>query len=103
MVGVDLVYIPEFKKQLDVAGDKLISRAFNPSELKSMKIEHLAGIWAAKEAVIKAADVVPSKMTEILISYDKNGKPSAKLEKVSFAISIAHHGDYAVAVALRTK
>ena len=101
MVGIDLVHIPEFQQQLKTAGKKMVDLTFNPSELTSMKIEHLAGVWAAKEAVIKASDRVPKKLTDILISYDQAGKPSAKVDGISYAVSISHHGDYAVAVAVR--
>jgi phosphopantetheine--protein transferase-like protein len=101
MIGIDLVYIPEFKQQLEIGGNLLINKAFDQSEIKNQTIEHLAGIWAAKEAVIKASEVAPKKMADILISYDTLNKPYAKLGSHKYAISISHHGDYAIAVVYR--
>jgi len=102
MIGVDLVFLPEFQKQLEIGGDAFIKRTFRLSEIKDHKTEHLAGLWAAKEAVIKAAEVAPKAYTDIVITHDESGKPYAHIGSQAFAISIAHHGDYAIAVAYRT-
>ena len=99
MIGIDLVYIPEFQRQLDIGGIGFIRKTFHASEMKSDHTEHLAGLWAAKEAVAKAAASMPQKWTEITITHDISGKPSARFGSQKFAISIAHHGEYAVAVA----
>jgi phosphopantetheine--protein transferase-like protein len=102
MIGVDLVFIPEFQKQLNIGGQTFLQRAFSASELGNQKTEHLAGLWAAKEAVIKAADSAPGKMSDIVISHNASQKPFAKIGSQKFALSISHHGEYAVAVAYRT-
>lgn len=99
MIGIDLVNIPEFEKQIELGGEKLLRRAFNSKELESKDLAHLAGVWAAKESVIKAANIEISKLTDIKITYDANSKPCATVKRLRFEISIAHHGDYAVAVA----
>jgi phosphopantetheine--protein transferase-like protein len=101
MIGIDLVYIPEFKAQIEIGGKSFLYKAFSTSELKNKKPEHLAGLWAVKEAVIKASNVAPDKYTDIVISYDISGKPRAHIGETEFTVSIAHHGDYAVAVAHR--
>jgi phosphopantetheine--protein transferase-like protein len=101
MLGIDLVFIPEFRERVAVSGGKILELAFDSSEIRSPQLEHLAGLWAAKEAVIKAASTPPSKWTDIVITHDGSGKPQATLGGQEFAISIAHHGDYAVAVAYR--
>ncbi|MEI6237188.1 MAG: 4'-phosphopantetheinyl transferase superfamily protein [Candidatus Saccharibacteria bacterium] len=99
MIGVDLVYIPEFANQKKLGGDKLLTRAFDDSEL-SGSLEHSAGIWAAKEAVIKAMGNPKTEPKEVKLKYSKNGQPSAMCHKKSFDVSISHHGDYAIAVAI---
>lgn len=101
MLGIDLVYIPEFQKQLASGGPAFLDRTFRISEMKNRHPEHLAGLWAAKEAVVKAADRAPDQWTDIVISHDRSGKPQARVGGQIFEISIAHHGDYAVAVAYR--
>lgn len=102
-VGVDLVYLPEFKKQLALGGDKLILRTYNQEELADQSLSHLAGIWAAKEAVIKAAGFKIVSLRDIMITYNKSGRPSAEVSGRRFSISIAHQGQYAVSVAVRSQ
>lgn len=99
MIGIDLVYIPEFRKQLKLGGTTFLSKSFSVLELDNLDVQHLSGIWAAKEAVAKALPTMPKKWTDIVISYDSNGKPMAQVKGQKFEVSISHHGDYAVAVA----
>jgi NAD(P)H-hydrate epimerase len=99
MVGIDLVYLPEFQKQLKLGGQTFLSKTFNDNELKNDTLEHLAGVWAAKEAVLKAIGKNKMKMADITIDY-KDSQPQATYRGKKFDISITHHGDYAVAVAV---
>ena len=100
MVGIDLVHIPEFDRQVSLGGEALLERAFHPSERGRTEIEHLAGLWAAKEAVMKALGMKPGAWLDIVISYSENGRPLATVNGRSIDISIAHHDEYAVAVAV---
>ena len=99
MVGVDLVNIPDFAKNLDQAGEWLLERTFLASELGNRKIEHLAGIFAAKEAVIKALSMKAGSWLEIEITHSPVGQPCAKVGQKNINVSISHAGDYATAVA----
>ena len=101
MVGIDLVFIPEFRERLATSGGAIVQRAFRASETTDQRPEHLAGLWAAKEAVSKAAIEAPKNWTDIVITLDASGKPHAHIGAQEFAISISHHGDYAIAVAYR--
>ncbi len=101
MVGIDLVFIPEFRNRLEMSAGALVQSAFRSSEIAGQQPEHLAGLWAAKEAVAKAAVEPPKKWTDIVITHDASGKPHAHIGAQGFAISISHHGDYAIAVAYR--
>ncbi len=101
MIGIDLVFIPEFRKRLEVGTETMRERAFRASETNGRSIEHLAGLWAAKEAVMKAASTAPERWTDIVITHDASGRPHAQIGNQEFAISISHHGDYAVAAAYR--
>ena len=76
-----------------------MQRAFGESEVTNNALDHLAGLWAAKEAVMKAASPQPKTWRDIIISYDTEDRPWAHVGSQSFEISIAHHGEYAVAVA----
>jgi phosphopantetheine--protein transferase-like protein len=100
MIGIDLVFIPEFRRQMEAGGAHFLERAFNPSELENQNVQHLAGLWAAKEAVIKAAGEPAGRPIDVAVSYDASGRPYGATESRSFELSISHHGEYVVAVAL---
>ena len=101
MIGIDLVFVPEFQRQVDHGGEALLRRAFSESELVDRSVTHLAGLWAAKEAVVKAALVPPRRLSEVTITHDASGRPHANVHDQRFEVSISHHGDYVTAVALR--
>ena len=55
MLGIDIVYLPEFEKKLK---NFSLEKVFLPHELSQNKSqENLAGIFAAKEAFFKAIGV----------------------------------------------
>ena len=99
MIGVDLVYLPEFQARLESGGNMLLEKMFTLDEIKDRRTEHLAGIWAAKEAVRKTMSAAPEAWTDIYLMYEPSGKPSAMCGNVRYDISISHQGDYAVAIA----
>jgi phosphopantetheine--protein transferase-like protein len=100
VIGIDLVFIPEFERQRELGGESFLRRVFTSAELRNLESVHLAGLWAVKEAVIKACPEVRESLTEIVVRHDETGRPSATCGTRVFEVSIAHHGDYAVAIAL---
>lgn len=115
-VGSDLVYVPRFRNVLKGISDKI----FSPHELRNSGAGHkscsgktvqsayadlhLAGVFAAKEAVIKALGLKPGCWLGIEIVNEKSGKPVVKLAEnlgkgkiASCDLSISHDGKYAVA------
>lgn len=102
MIGIDLVYIPEFQARLDAGGTALLEKMFTIEELQNRHVEHLAGIWAAKESVRKTLTKAPTSWTDIFLTYNEQGKPTAHYGKVAYDVSISHQQDYAVAVATPT-
>lgn len=99
MIGIDLVHIPEFMQQVINGGDTFIRSAFSAIELQQDDPAHLAGLWAAKEAVTKAAGIGAGRWLDITITLLESGGMIASVDDRQFEISISHHGDYAVAVA----
>ncbi len=102
--GVDLVYLPRFKKALQNGGENFRQRVFNEQELTQGKtsIQHLAGIFSAKEAVIKALSLPVDSWHDIHIRNDHDGAPTAeivncKLKIVNCSLSISHDGNYVIA------
>lgn len=102
--GIDLVYIPEFESSLRSGGENFTKKVFNSSELRNGSTQHLAGVFAAKEAIIKALSLPAGSWLKIYINNDEDGRPQVKLPKFfkgkinSYDLSISHSGDYAVAV-----
>jgi holo-[acyl-carrier protein] synthase len=93
-IGVDLVDIPRFERQL-ARTPRLLERLFAPAE-RPLAPRSLAARYAAKEALIKAlggSDGV--HWTEIEIVSDAAGKPSFSLTG-STATVIADRGIAAV-------
>src|SRR5258708_3386251 len=100
MLGIDIVYLPEFKKKIK----KTLGKVFLPIELSQNKTpESLAGIFGAKEAFFKAIGKKENWL-EVWIEKDPSGKPVLYSHLVSSAVekevSISHAGDYAIAVVM---
>ena len=109
MTGIDIVYIPRMAKA--VQSDRFIGEVFTAAERayaeqKADAVQTYAGIFAAKEAVIKTfrQSRKDYKLTDVEILHD-NGIPYAVLHgKLSSgyqisSLSITHDGDYAAALA----
>lgn len=106
MLGIDLVYLPEFEKKLK---DLDLGKVFLSHELSQNKTkESLAGIFAVKEAFFKA---IGRKEDWLSVWIEKDptagsgqGKPqlySTLIKNNQKAeVSISHAGDYAIAVVI---
>ena len=104
-IGCDLVHIGRFKESIERGGKGFLNKVFTQAELASAsKPENLAGIFAAKEAVIKALDLKVGDWHRIQILKKRNGRPEVKLlefdEEILSDISISHNKEYAMAVAI---
>lgn len=109
MIGIDIVYLPEFGKKLK---NLSLEKVFLSTELSQNKsMESLAGIFAAKEAFFKA---IGKKEDWLTVWIEKNppspkasegqGKPqlySTLIKNNQKAeVSISHAGDYAIAMVM---
>jgi holo-[acyl-carrier protein] synthase len=102
-VGCDLVHIEKFKQSIERTGELILEKIFCKQELlNSKKLESLAGIFAAKEATIKALQISTDNWLNIEILKQTNGKPTIKLndleEFITCDLSISHDGKYALAM-----
>lgn len=98
-IGTDIVLISRIEKSLERESFK--NWVFTQGEIDHCKkSESFAGIFAAKEAYLKARGTgIDCKLNTIEICYDENGKPSiAGVEKSD--VSISHDGDYAIATVI---
>lgn len=114
-VGIDLVKKSRIKSLLKRYGSSFLSKFLAPEEIAGIdlkKIEHLCGLIAAKEAVIKATSVIlkqPLNFLNIVVCKKVSGGPCvefrniANLSKVKIFLSITHEADYSVAMAICEK
>lgn len=106
--GIDMVSIPRFQKLLN--NDIFLKKYFTDEEINYVhnNVSSLAGIFAAKEALLKALKVGISKypIKDIEIIHNELGAPEIRLfnqikkdtENYSFSISISHDSNYAIAI-----
>ena len=111
--GVDITEVTRLKKAVEKWGKAFLNKVFTDEELANAKTrgslyQHLAGRFAAKEAVFKALGDAGLSWKDVQILNDKEGKPSCKIlnsrgKGVSIIVSISHVKNYAVANAIVTK
>ena len=113
--GVDVVELERFQKALQRGGDAFRHRIFTSEEQRYAKarkrttILHLAGRFAAKEAVLKALSQVHPRrmlaMNKIEVCNDRLGRPSIvvhdrSMKGIQIYVSLSHVNSVAVASAI---
>ncbi|MEA3456236.1 MAG: holo-ACP synthase [Campylobacterota bacterium] len=113
-IGTDIIQISRLERSLEKFGDRFKEKYLTSTEIaKTKKIESLAGLWAAKEAVAKALGCGIGKdlsFHDIQISKDSRGAPQLSLSSkaqekhqiMESSLSISHDGGFAIAVAVIT-
>lgn len=101
--GCDIVAIDRFRHLMSDADT--LKKMFHLNEMVRLDAEHLAGIFALKEATVKALGLSTNNWLQVEVTYAPTGKPqlvfadnAALLHVVSLDCSIAHDSGYAVAV-----
>jgi holo-[acyl-carrier protein] synthase len=109
-VGTDMIEVKRFRnKPLNDRNTGFYHSVFTESEMSycaefSDPYPHFAGIFAAKESIIKCLNK-PTKMIDIEIIHGQYGKPTAVIHRkrkniMSTQISISHTKSLAIAVAI---
>ena len=113
--GVDVVELARFRQAMARGGAAFLRRVFTAHEEryarshKRTTMLHLAGRFAAKEAVIKAVSQVEPRrllsMKQIEISNDRIGRPHVTLHDgrrgtLQIHVSLSHVNSVAVASAI---
>lgn len=102
-IGVDILEISRIGKLME--NEKFLNRFFSDAEISYIESsakadETCAGIFAAKEAIIKALNGNLAGLQYKDISIErKNDVPFAFVNGINFFVSISHDGDYAISVA----
>jgi phosphopantetheine--protein transferase-like protein len=101
-IGIDIEYVNKFALVDDFRADKFYSMNFSQQEISYAILQPdpvltFAGLFAAKEAIVKAKNSFLSvPFNEIEIKHNKEGKPYHN----GISLSIAHISELAVAVAV---
>ncbi len=111
--GVDITEVRRLKQAVEKWGEVFLSRVFTKEELENAKTrgslyQHLAGRFAAKEAVFKALGDAGLTWKDVQILNDKEGKPNCVIlnkrkKGLDIHVSISHVKNYAVANAIITQ
>ena len=110
-VGLDLCAVDRMRGHLE---DRFLDRYFTAREADYIRsrgaqaAQSMAGIWAAKEAVLKALGTgIAFPLQEVEIDHTANGQPTVllhgKAEEAasgSFLLSITHEAGMAAATAI---
>jgi len=115
-IGIDIVEVKRLRGIIQRWGERAKKRMFTSKELKYAQMRkkgefiHLAGRFAAKEAVVKSLGQ-PTSFLEVEISKEKNGRPyvtlkgktketARKMRVKEILITLSHTRTYAVAEAV---
>lgn len=112
-VGVDITEVRRLRQAIEKWGETFLKRVFTKEELVNAKTrgslyQHLAGRFAAKEAVFKALGDAELSWLDVQILNDKQGKPDCCIlngrgKDLKVLLSISHVKNYAVANAIVTE
>ena len=111
--GVDITEVKRLRQAVQKWGQDFLKRIFTEEELINAKArgslyQHLAGRFAAKEAVFKALGDAKLNWQDLQILNDKEGRPNCAIlngrgRNLDVHISISHIKNYAVANAIITQ
>ena len=119
-VGVDLVAIDRIRDLCERYGDRFLNRIYSPAELAEAerrgpnRFEHLAGLFASKEAVLKGMGTGRSqgaRFIDVEVTSRPSGAPRVRLSGASrerlqaagggeVLVSITHDAGLAAAFAV---
>lgn len=116
-IGIDLVYVDDLRDFVEDPVDILLTKRewLNIANSGNL-IQRLAGRFSAKEAIVKALGrgIDEIELIDIEIDNDSFGRPLVTLKNSAFRcwqqmhfsqldISISHHKNYAISVAIAMK
>lgn len=100
MTGIDIVHLQRIHPT-DVLIQKILTKEEQQEyallKTERRRIEYLGGHFAAKEAIFKATQ--DTSWLSFSILHQKNGRPYIH-HHPDWEISIAHDGDYAIAIVI---
>ncbi len=104
-IGTDIIEIERLRGKKNLFKRFLSKKEFEYVEKFRDSLPHIAGIWAAKEALVKALDNKTIEFSEISILHTQSGKPYFDFapKEGRLHLSISHEKNYATAVVVWEK
>jgi holo-[acyl-carrier protein] synthase len=118
-IGTDIVEVPRIGRMIEEHGELFLTRVFTPREVRYCQarkhaMEHFAGRWAAKEAILKCLGTGWRKglcWTDLEVRNEFQGAPKVyisgpardqarQLHITDVLLSISHCRAYATATAI---
>lgn len=103
MIGIDMVYIPRVQNILERRGEAFLEKVFSREERRALRMDaaHIAGRFAAKEAMAKALGdgIFKAGLKNLIVEVDDRKRPFGRYNDRIFRLSVSHEKDYAIAVA----
>ncbi|HOW51103.1 MAG TPA: holo-ACP synthase [bacterium] len=102
-VGIDLAVIDRFRNAEPGLLDRILAPADRDYIAKfADPSPHIAGFWAAKEALVKALSRTDIAFNRVAILHEPNGRPYFDYhpDEGRLHLSISHEKEHAVAVVI---
>ena len=100
-VGTDIVEVERFKDKPDLWNRFLSGKEHAYIDRFKFKEEHIAGFWAAKEALVKALNRKDFNFSAVTVAHDECGKPFFEFDGIKIEgrlhLSISHERKFATA------
>lgn len=102
-IGCDLVLMRVFERQIIRVERRVLETVLSPAEYFDKPLETLAGIIAVKEIACKTLSPPPRYWLDLCVEHAPSEESLTKLvrdllEVEALQVSIAHAGDYALAI-----
>lgn len=106
-IGTDIVEVERFKDKPELWNRFMSEKEHAYIDKFRFKEEHIAGFWAAKEALVKALNKKDFNFSTVTVSHDENGKPFFEFDgwkiEGKVHLSISHERKFATAVVIWEK
>ncbi len=100
-IGTDIVEVERLQNKPELTRRFLSQKDLDYINRFRIKDEHIAGFWAAKEALVKALNRKDFNFSAVTVAHDENGKPFFEFDDIKIEgklhLSISHERKFATA------
>jgi len=100
-IGTDIVEVARLRNKPELWNRFLSKKDRDYINKFRIQDEHIAGFWAAKEALVKALNRKDFNFSAVTVAHDENGKPFFEFDGIEIEgklyLSISHERKFATA------